>query len=101
VSAEAVGDYISQWREKSTHPKPINVRRSMLICERIEDSDMEEGSVNSKKKELAGDRRSRMKKILPTLDFNFDRQGTTLLLNRDFHTQQCSNNYIVMSSILQ
>lgn len=57
----------------------MNVRRSTFVCERIEDSDMEEGSVNSKKKEQSGDRRSRMKKILPTLDFNFDRQGTTLL----------------------
>lgn len=50
----------------------------MLICDRIEDSDMEEGSVNSKKKDQSGDRRGRMKKILPTLDFNFDRQGTKI-----------------------
>jgi hypothetical protein len=61
---------------------------------------MEEGSVNSKKKEQAGDRRSRMKKILPTLDFNFDRLGTTFHPNEDLHSLRRSERCIIMLSTL-
>ena len=53
----------------------------MPFTERMEDSDMEEGSVNSATKKKASpesDRQKKLKSILPALDFNFNKIGETM-----------------------
>lgn len=53
----------------------------MPFTERMEDSDLEEGSVNSgpkKKASPVSDRQKKLKNILPVLDFNFKKTGETM-----------------------
>lgn len=53
----------------------------MPLTDRMEDSDMEEGSMNSATKQKTSpesDRKKKLRSILPALDFNFNKIGTIM-----------------------